>query len=100
MMWIDRASETQRLKWMDPEFRASQTEAIRRTQAEEAAYRAHVARLLMNKVSCRRNPHVSLARVSFLDGAYKPQTDANLSLNPARYEAASFASKVFRKPGK
>lgn len=94
MLWIDRASETQRLKWLDPEFRASQMEAIRK----ENEYRAHVSRLLMNKVSCRRNPHVSLARVSFLDGTYRPQTDANLALNPARHEAASFASKVFRKP--
>jgi len=81
------ANGSQRLTWRYQEARNGHLEF-------EAQHAEHVARLCRSKVACKRNPHVSLPRVSFVSEQYKPQTDKNLFLNPARYEAASFASKM------
>lgn len=97
MLWIERAAETQRQQWLNPEYRRRMTELRAERAKEDTVWRVLCARLRMNKVACKINPHVSLPRVRFVDDQYKPQQDSNMSLNPARYEAASFASKVFRK---
>lgn len=77
----------QRLTWRYQEARAEHV-------AFEREHERHVAGLIAGKVASKVNPCVSLARVSFVADQYEPQKPTNYLLNPDRYQAAAFASKM------